>query len=114
MKSVFSAVDSISKELASIIQSKEEIPVTEKEEINGVSHSSIDTVIRTTLKHNLTSKLTGAGGGGCVLTLLPTVLRGNLNGFRDGGGQKWLRSLSPAVFSASLHQLVVTELRFCF
>ncbi|KAJ0253120.1 Mevalonate kinase [Hirschfeldia incana] len=86
MKSVFSAVDSISKELASIIQSKDEISVAEKEEsikelmeINqgllqsmGVSHSSIDTVIRTTLKHKLTSKLTGAGGGGCVLTLLPT------------------------------------------
>jgi len=86
MKSVFNAVDSISKELAAIIQSKDQNSVTEKEEsikelmeINqgllqsmGVSHSSIDTVIRTTLKHKLTSKLTGAGGGGCVLTLLPT------------------------------------------
>ncbi|XP_033135605.1 mevalonate kinase isoform X2 [Brassica rapa] len=92
MKSVFNAVDSISKELAAIIQSKDQISVTEKEEsikelmeINqgllqsmGVSHSSIDTVIRTTLKHKLTSKLTGAGGGGCVLTLLPTVVSGTV------------------------------------
>ncbi|KAL0718086.1 hypothetical protein Bca4012_067408 [Brassica carinata] len=92
MNSVFNAVDSISKELAAIIQSKDEISVTEKEEsikelmeINqgllqsmGVSHSSIDTVIRTTLKHKLTSKLTGAGGGGCVLTLLPTLVSGTL------------------------------------
>ncbi|CAN7023952.1 unnamed protein product [Brassica oleracea var. botrytis] len=92
MKSVFNAVDSISKELAAIIQSKDQNSVTEKEEsikelmeINqsllqsmGVSHSSIDTVIRTTLKHKLTSKLTGAGGGGCVLTLLPTVVSGTV------------------------------------
>ncbi|KAL1222391.1 Mevalonate kinase [Cardamine amara subsp. amara] len=86
MNSLFNAVDSISKELATIIQSKDETSVTEKEEsikelmeMNqgllqsmGVSHSSIETVIQTTVKHKLTSKLTGAGGGGCVLTLLPT------------------------------------------
>lgn len=86
MNYVFNAVDSISKEVAAIIQTKDDISVTEKEEsvkelmeMNqgllesmGVSHSSIDTVIQTTLKHKLTSKLTGAGGGGCVLTLLPT------------------------------------------
>lgn len=40
----------------------------------GVSHASIETVLRTTLKYKLSSKLTGAGGGGCVLTLLPTLL----------------------------------------
>lgn len=86
MNSVFNAVDSISKELAAIIQSKDETSVTEKEEsikelmeMNqgllqsmGVSHSSIENVIQTTVKHKLVSKLTGAGGGGCVLTLLPT------------------------------------------
>ncbi|KAL0685880.1 hypothetical protein Bca4012_052728 [Brassica carinata] len=86
MNSVFNAVDSISKEVAAIIQTKDEMSVTEKEErvkelmeMNqgllesmGVSHSSTDTVIQTTHKHKLTSKLTGAGGGGCVLTLLPT------------------------------------------
>lgn len=90
MTSVFSAVDSISRELATIIQSgaSDEISVTEKEakieelmEMNqgllqcmGVSHASIETVLRTTLKYKLASKLTGAGGGGCVLTLLPTCI----------------------------------------
>ncbi|XP_062002695.1 mevalonate kinase-like [Rosa rugosa] len=90
MASVFNAVDSISAELATIIQSEasDEISVTEKEakieelmEMNqgllqcmGVSHASIETILRTTLKYKLASKLTGAGGGGCVLTLLPTLL----------------------------------------
>ncbi|KAJ4822790.1 hypothetical protein Tsubulata_039466 [Turnera subulata] len=91
MTSVFNAVDSISKELANIIQSPavDELSLTESEEklqeliemnqgllqCMGVSHASIETVLRTTLKYKLSSKLTGAGGGGCVLTLLPTCSR---------------------------------------
>ncbi|KAF8038763.1 hypothetical protein BT93_B1346 [Corymbia citriodora subsp. variegata] len=94
MTSVFNAVDSISKEMSTIIQAPapDEISVTEKEEkigelmemnqgllqCMGVSHASIETVLRTTLKFKLTSKLTGAGGGGCVLTLLPTLLSGTV------------------------------------
>lgn len=90
MASVFNAVDSISTELATIIQSPapDDLSLTEKEskieelmEMNqgllqcmGVSHASIETVLRTTLKYKLASKLTGAGGGGCVLTLLPTCI----------------------------------------
>lgn len=88
MASVFTAVDSISSEVAAIIQSPvpDDLAITEKEEkleelmemnqgllqCMGVSHASIETVFRTTLKYKLSSKLTGAGGGGCVLTLLPT------------------------------------------
>ncbi|XP_050143263.1 mevalonate kinase-like [Malus sylvestris] len=94
MASVFNAVDSISTEMANIIQSSapNDLSITEKEakieelmEMNqgllqcmGVSHASIETVIRTTLKYKLASKLTGAGGGGCVLTLLPTLLSGTV------------------------------------
>ncbi|CAJ1960885.1 unnamed protein product [Sphenostylis stenocarpa] len=94
MAFVFSAVDSISKELASILRlpSPDELSVTEKEErieelieMNqgllqsmGVSHATVETVLRTTLKYKLASKLTGAGGGGCVLTLLPTLLSGTV------------------------------------
>ncbi|KAF0919334.1 hypothetical protein E2562_029194 [Oryza meyeriana var. granulata] len=90
MASVFHAVNSISEELSSIVElaANDEIAVTSKEEklaefmemnqgllqCMGVSHSSIETVLRTTLKFNLVSKLTGAGGGGCVLTLIPTLL----------------------------------------
>ncbi|XP_027349756.1 mevalonate kinase [Abrus precatorius] len=90
MAFVFSAVDSISKELTTILKSPspDDLSVTEKEEkieelmemnqgllqCMGVSHATIETVLRTTLKYKLASKLTGAGGGGCVLTLLPTLL----------------------------------------
>ncbi|CAH1435158.1 unnamed protein product [Lactuca virosa] len=87
MTSVFTAVDFISNEFASILQSssddhlQKEQKVEELMQMNqgllqcmGVSHASIETVLRTTLKYKLTSKLTGAGGGGCVLTLLPSLL----------------------------------------
>ncbi|CAO2208229.1 unnamed protein product [Urochloa humidicola] len=89
MASVFHAVNSISEELSSIVEfaAEDEIAITSKEdklaelmEMNqgllqcmGVSHSSIETVLRTTQKYSLVSKLTGAGGGGCVLTLIPTL-----------------------------------------
>ena len=36
----------------------------------GVGHPSLDTLCRVTLTHGLHSKLTGAGGGGCGITLL--------------------------------------------
>ena len=36
----------------------------------GVGHPSIDKVRSVTAQYSLHSKLTGAGGGGCVLTLL--------------------------------------------
>ncbi|KAM7469292.1 hypothetical protein LguiA_007475 [Lonicera macranthoides] len=94
MTNVFTAVDSISNELATIIQSpaSDDLAVTEKEDkleelmemsqgllqCMGVSHPSIETVLRTTLKYKLASKLTGAGGGGCVLTLLPSLLSGTI------------------------------------
>ncbi|XP_028092609.1 mevalonate kinase-like [Camellia sinensis] len=94
MAAVFKAVDSISNEVATILQSPgdDDVAVTEKEdklqelmEINqgllqcmGVGHASIETVIRTTLKYKLTTMLTGAGDGGCVLTLLPTLFSGTI------------------------------------
>ncbi|KAL4582947.1 hypothetical protein LXL04_007509 [Taraxacum kok-saghyz] len=91
MTSVFTAVDFISNEFASIIQSsspddlEKEQKVEELMQMNqgllqcmGVSHASIETVLRTTLNYKLTSKLTGAGGGGCVLTLLPSLLSGTI------------------------------------
>ncbi|CAK8544675.1 unnamed protein product [Lathyrus sativus] len=90
MAFVFSAVDSISKELTNVLQSPTpdhlsatqiEEKVEELMEMNqgllqsmGVSHATIETVLQTTLKYKLSSKLTGAGGGGCVLTLLPILL----------------------------------------
>lgn len=41
----------------------------------GVSHVAIDRICHVTSKNNFHSKLTGAGGGGCVLTILrPDVM----------------------------------------
>ncbi|KAH0466185.1 hypothetical protein IEQ34_006288 [Dendrobium chrysotoxum] len=90
MHAVFTAIDFISKELASTIETPatSDISITTREnkieelmEMNqgllqcmGVSHDSIVTVLRATAKYKLASKLTGAGGGGCVLTLLPTLI----------------------------------------
>ena len=88
MCSVLNAIESISNEWSTIIQSHavddlslsaNEEKLGELMEMNqglllsiGVSHASIETVLQTTMKYKLASKLTGAGGGGCVLTLLPT------------------------------------------
>uniref|UniRef100_A0A0D6R5K8 Mevalonate kinase n=1 Tax=Araucaria cunninghamii TaxID=56994 RepID=A0A0D6R5K8_ARACU len=90
MSAVFSAVDAISEEMAEIIQVSvsDDISISEQEgkleelmEMNqgllqcmGVSHPAIEAVLQTTSRYKLYSKLTGAGGGGCVLTLLPKLL----------------------------------------
>uniref|UniRef100_A0A1B6IB16 Mevalonate kinase n=1 Tax=Homalodisca liturata TaxID=320908 RepID=A0A1B6IB16_9HEMI len=37
----------------------------------GVSHESLENIVDVTSRHGLTSKLTGAGGGGYAITLLP-------------------------------------------
>lgn len=37
----------------------------------GVSHPSLEAVVETTAKAGLATKLTGAGGGGCAVTLVP-------------------------------------------
>ncbi|XP_045315711.1 mevalonate kinase isoform X1 [Leopardus geoffroyi] len=43
----------------------------------GVGHASLDQLCRVTMAHGLHSKLTGAGGGGCGITLLRPGLRNN-------------------------------------
>ncbi|PPD68645.1 hypothetical protein GOBAR_DD34475 [Gossypium barbadense] len=76
---VLNAIESISKEWSTIIQSHtvDDLSVTANEdrlrelmEMNqglllsiGVTHVSIETVLQTAMKHKLASKLTGAGGG---------------------------------------------------
>ncbi|XP_014349106.1 mevalonate kinase isoform X4 [Latimeria chalumnae] len=54
--------DKVNKELIDINQSHLNVI--------GVGHSSLDRLCQVTTKHGLHSKLTGAGGGGCGLTLL--------------------------------------------
>jgi mevalonate kinase len=37
----------------------------------GVGHAALERIVAVTRAHGLTTKLTGAGGGGCAITLLP-------------------------------------------
>lgn len=92
MSAVFDAVNAISEEMSEIIQApfSDDASITAQEgkleelmEMNqgllqcmGVCHPAIKQVLQTTSRYKLYSKLTGAGGGGCVLTLLPKLLSG--------------------------------------
>jgi len=77
---IIESIDNIAQEWIDIIESKPLIlPMKELSlliTINqsllkslGVSHKTIEHVIAITDKYNLVSKLTGAGGGGCVISL---------------------------------------------
>lgn len=74
----WSMVSSDECEIREVPKTMEEIRLEELVEMNqgllqgiGVSHLCIESIVQTTSSYKLHSKLTGAGGGGCVLTLLP-------------------------------------------
>ncbi|NXG45928.1 KIME kinase, partial [Psilopogon haemacephalus] len=81
---VLDSIDAISQECQSLLEampanpSPEDYPVLEELfDINqhhlnviGVGHPSLDRLCQVTASHGLHSKLTGAGGGGCGITLL--------------------------------------------
>ncbi|NXU42159.1 KIME kinase, partial [Drymodes brunneopygia] len=85
MNPVLDSIDAISQECQSVLEampanpSREHYPVLEEFfDINqhhlnvlGVGHPSLDRLCQVTASHSLHSKLTGAGGGGCGITLLP-------------------------------------------
>ncbi|NXE12333.1 KIME kinase, partial [Lophotis ruficrista] len=84
MNPVLDSIDAISQECQSLLEampanpSPDYYPVLEELfDINqhhlnvmGVGHPSLDRLCRVTASHGLHSKLTGAGGGGCGITLL--------------------------------------------
>lgn len=121
MTSVFTAVDFISDEFASILQSPSNDDDLEKEQrveelmqmnqgllqCMGVSHASIETVVKTTLKYKLTTKLTGAGGGGCVLTLLPALLSATVV-------DKVIEELEECGFQCLIAEIGGNGLEICF
>lgn len=39
----------------------------------GVGHPQCDRVVQISMEHDLAAKITGGGGGGCVITLLSPV-----------------------------------------
>lgn len=60
----------------------------------GVGHSSLDKLCQVTAAYGLHSKLTGAGGGGCGLTLLrpdanPSVVEASKRALKDLGYDCW-------------------------
>ncbi|XP_054248672.1 mevalonate kinase [Indicator indicator] len=84
MQPVLDSIDAISQECQSLLEampanpSPEDYPLLEELfDINqhhlnviGVGHPSLDRLCQVTASHGLHSKLTGAGGGGCGITLL--------------------------------------------
>ena len=48
----------------------------------GVGHPSLSAVVEASASHGLSCKLTGAGGGGCAITLLPArrIRNNNVSG----------------------------------
>ncbi|XP_066510302.1 mevalonate kinase-like [Hoplias malabaricus] len=66
--------------------------------VMGVGHPSLDTLCRVTLTRGLHSKLTGAGGGGCGITLLrpetdPCVVQKVVQELKEAGFDCWETSL---------------------
>jgi len=85
MDSIFDAIEAINEEFLSLAMHTDEASVAKSRshlktliDMNhdllnaiGVGHSSLDTVRIIAKRANLSTKLTGAGGGGCAITLLP-------------------------------------------
>ncbi|XP_022611596.1 mevalonate kinase [Seriola dumerili] len=66
--------------------------------VMGVGHPALDTLCRVTLTRGLHSKLTGAGGGGCGITLLrpetdSVVVQSTVQDLRDCGFDCWETSI---------------------
>ncbi|XP_047447899.1 mevalonate kinase [Mugil cephalus] len=66
--------------------------------VMGVGHPALDTLCRVTLARGLHSKLTGAGGGGCGITLLrpetdSSVVQSTAQDLRDCGFDCWETSI---------------------
>ncbi|XP_022054073.2 mevalonate kinase [Acanthochromis polyacanthus] len=66
--------------------------------VMGVGHPALDMLCRVTLAKGLHSKLTGAGGGGCGITLLrpetdSLVVQGTVQDLRDCGFDCWETSI---------------------
>uniref|UniRef100_A0A3B4B1B9 Mevalonate kinase n=1 Tax=Periophthalmus magnuspinnatus TaxID=409849 RepID=A0A3B4B1B9_9GOBI len=73
--------------------------------VMGVGHPALDTLCRVTLARGLHSKLTGAGGGGCGITLLrPGEVIYTVQDLRDCGFDCWETSIGgPGIQQHSPH-----------
>lgn len=109
MKPVLDSIDAISCECERILNAiasggdvnelytiLEELIDINQHHLNviGVGHSSLDKLCQVTAAYGLHSKLTGAGGGGCGLTLLrpdanPSVVEASKRALKDLGYDCW-------------------------
>ena len=68
-----------------------------------VSHPSLDAVFKVSKSEGLSCKLTGAGGGGCAITLLP-LEEIRATECKNGSGELW----SSAVATSAVERLKMT------
>uniref|UniRef100_A0A8D0E5H9 Mevalonate kinase n=1 Tax=Salvator merianae TaxID=96440 RepID=A0A8D0E5H9_SALMN len=129
MEPVLTSIDAISQECERVLETMAECPsdecyplLEELIDINqhhlnviGVGHPSLDRVCQVTAQHKLHSKLTGAGGGGCAITLLrpdtaPSIVEAASRDLGDCGFDCWETDIgavgvsvhSPASLKADL------------
>eukprot|EP00066_Takifugu_rubripes_P024791 XP_011614057.1 PREDICTED: mevalonate kinase isoform X1 [Takifugu rubripes] len=85
--------------------------------VMGVGHPALDTLCRVTLAKGLHSKLTGAGGGGCGITLLrpetsSAVVQATVQDLKDCGFDCWETSIGgPARTRGRTRERAVQMLR---
>ncbi|KAH0625655.1 hypothetical protein JD844_015249 [Phrynosoma platyrhinos] len=108
MEPVLASIDAISRKCESVLEkmadspSEDHYPILEELidinqhhlDVIGVGHSSLDKVVRVTASHGLHTKLTGAGGGGCAITLLrpdtaPAVVEAAIRDLAGCGFECW-------------------------
>ncbi|KAM4808058.1 mevalonate kinase [Rhinophrynus dorsalis] len=112
MEPVLSSIHAVSQECQRILEAMaagismdhysvlEELIDINQHHLNviGVGHPSLDRLCQVTASHGLHSKLTGAGGGGCAITLIrpdvdPAVVEGTKQELMDCGFQCWETSI---------------------
>lgn len=126
MTPVLDSVDAISCTCEKVLSEMTQEPITgehynileELIDINqhhlnvmGVGHPALDRLCQVTLSRGLHSKLTGAGGGGCGITLLrpetnASIVQNTVQDLRDFGFDCWETSIGgPGVQQHSPHSV---------
>ncbi|XP_077156929.1 mevalonate kinase isoform X2 [Paroedura picta] len=131
MEPVLMSVDAISHQCETVLEAMAEHPsldhypvLEELMDINqhhlnvmGVGHSALDKVCQVTASHGLHSKLTGAGGGGCAITLLrpdtaPSVVEATIQDLSNCGFECWETDIgAPGICAHSLQSLKAEVLK---
>ncbi|KAM6422895.1 mevalonate kinase isoform 1-T2 [Liasis olivaceus] len=130
MEPVLTSIDAISRECEGILEAMAHDPsqehysmLEELVDINqhllngiGVGHPLLDRVCQVASSHGLHSKLTGAGGGGCAITLLrpgtaPSVVEGAVRDLGSCGFECWETDIGALGISAHSLPSLKTEVQ---